>query len=125
MGVSRKSVVVTIDSSRGGTAITGPVSGEVIAVRSPSTGWTAGGSADITVTRKEDGGTILAVTNQAAGDFEYAPRAAVNTITGGTTAYGAGLGTYADGLPVDGEIQVVALQAAANTSGTVHIYYRT
>lgn len=128
MGVSRETVVVTVDATRGGTATSATVvSGQVVSVRSPSTAWTAGGSADLTITRIEDGGTILAVTDIPAGDFQYQPRNVTHTITGGTTAYANGVGPVlsATGVPVDGEFKVVVLQAAANTAGTVHVYYTT
>lgn len=126
MSVSREQFIVTVDSAGAGTVTSSVVSGVVLEVRSQSTGLLTGGSADITLTRVEDGGTVIAITNQSAAPFSYYPRPGANSVTAGTTSYAVGIGPVpAEGVPVDGELKLVVAQAAPSTSGTVNVYYRS
>lgn len=74
-----------------GTVDVGPFSGYVSEIRLPNAGTalTGSGTADFTFTRKDDGGTVLALTDKTA-PFSYQPRPVVHTVTGGTTAYTVG-----------------------------------
>ena len=105
-----------------------PISGEVVEVRMDAAGTIiASGTADFTITRSNDGGTILSAANQTA-PFEYHPRRAVHSDSAGTTAYAAGAGPVYDaggGIPVDGYVQVVWAQGnpAAGTA-TLWVYVR-
>jgi len=117
--VRRTPIVVATDAAGAGTALSPwPVSGLVVEVRLPDAGstLTVGGSADFTVTRVGDGGTVLAVTSQAA-PFEFYPRKTGHTTAGGSVG--------ADALiPVDDYLQAVVAQGAASASGTLYIHTR-
>lgn len=118
-------VPITTNAAGGGTAQTAPVSGRVVLFRLPQTSpLTVGGSADFTITRANDGGTILALTNvQAAAGIEYPVALGAVTTAGGTTAYNTGVGpVLTPGVPVDGHINVVVAQGALSASGTAFLY---
>ena len=120
---------VTTNAWGGGTVTTEyPLSGEVIEVRLPNNGTalTGGGTADFTITRTVDGGTILAAANVAA-PFTYYPRGAVVTTGAGTTAYQVGGQSVYDtgaGVPVDGYVQVEIAQGSVSGAATLYMYYR-
>lgn len=126
--IRREPIVVTTDAAGAGTALSiGVISGEVVEVRLPAAGaaLTTGGSADFTLTRLHDGGTILAVTNQSA-PWQFNPRAAAHSNAGGTTAYGTGVGpVYDGGIPCDDHIRLVVAQGALSQAGTVYVYYES
>ena len=99
---------------------------EILEVRLPNSGTVianSGGTTDFTLTRLSDGGTVLAVSNVAA-PFEYHPRRAVHSDTGGTTAYATGVGPVVDaggGIPIDDHLQVVWAQGSA-AGGTANLW---
>ena len=81
------------------------------------------GTTDLTITRVEDGGTVLAVSN-VTPPFQYQPRRAVHSDTGGTTAYALGIGPVVDagaGIPIDGYLSVVWAQGTT-TAGTATLW---
>ena len=117
---------VTTDSAGGFTGTTIPFpSSRVQSIRVNNAGstLTAGGTGDFTFTRTADGGTVLAVSNQAA-PWQFQPREALHSTSGGTTAYALGIGPVVDtlGVPVDGSITVDIAQAAVSASGTIFFY---
>lgn len=126
--IARYAVEVTSDASGAGTATTPyPVSGEIVEVRVPNAGTAlmSGGTADLTITRATDGGTVFAGSN-VAPPFQYAPRQQVHTTTGGTTNYASGVGPVVDpaGIPVDDYLTVTVAQGLASQSATVYIHVR-
>ncbi len=126
--IARYAVEVTSGADGAGTATTPyPISGEVVEIRVPNDGTAlmSGGTADLTVTRDTDGGTVFAGVNLTP-PFQYAPRPAVHTTTGGTTNYAAGVGPVLDpaGVPVDDYLTVVVAQGLATKSATVYIHVR-
>lgn len=116
--VSTEAVTFTTDATGAVTVLSRPVSGMVVEVRVPNAGtaWMPGGTADLTVTRLDDGGTVLAVSN-ATAPFVYAPVPAYHTTAGAL----AGTATR-PGIPVDGHVQIVIAQGAASTAGTVYLH---
>lgn len=122
----RIQLAVTTDAAGAGTATTvEPLSGYVSEIRVPlaGTALTAGGTADFTFTRGKDGGTVLAVSNQLA-PWQFQPRPAAHTTSGGTTAYSLGVGPVLDsiGVPIDDYLTVTVAQAAVSQSGTIFIH---
>lgn len=118
MAARAERIVFETDSSGSSSVLSArPVCGRVVEVRVPDAGavWTAGGSADVTVTRREDGGTVLAVTNVSA-PFSYRPVPVVHTTSGAV----AGTATVA-GVLVDDHVRVTVAQAAPSTAGTVFV----
>lgn len=121
--------VVSTDAAGAGTVLShSPVRGEIVEVRLPLGGTvlTAGGSADFTLTRVNDGGTVLALAN-ASAPWQYQPRAAAHSTSGGTTAYATGVGpVYDGGVPAESVLRLVVAQAALSqtTAGTVYVYAR-
>ena len=111
---------ITTDAVGAGTATTVyPLSGEIVGVR--ELGHTSG-TADWTLTRTADGGTVLALTDVAA-PWDRQPRSAAHSTTGGTTAYSTGVGpVYDGGIPIDGYLKAVVAQAGSVVAGTVYIY---
>lgn len=126
--VSVEAIAVTTDAAGAGTALSSkPISGRIVEVRMPNAGTaitSTGGTADFTLTRVADGGTVLAATNQNA-PWQYQPRPAAHTTSGGTTAYAAGVGPVPDsrGVPCDDYLQLVVAQAQPSKSGTVYVHY--
>ena len=119
-------ITITTGATGAGTVLsTAPISGEVLSVRLIGTGLnSSGATADYTFTRKNDGGTILAVTNVDA-PWEYHPRDAVHTTTGGTTQYGlSSSNVMTGGIPIDDYMQWVVASAGSAASGTAYIHYR-
>lgn len=126
MSVQRIPLSITTDAAGAGTATTpAPVNGWVLEVRMANAGTslTVGGSADFTVTRLVDGGTIWAESNVSA-PFVRSPRPAQHTTAGGTTSYATGIGPVLDprGVPVDDYAQIVVAQGALSASGTVYLF---
>lgn len=114
-------IAITTDATGAGTATSGPFSGEVVSIRLPSADLAGGGSAIWTLTRQNDGGTILRVTS-ADGPWQYQPRDAAHTVTGGTTAYSAGNGpVMTHGVPVDSHV-VCTVSQAGSAAGPVDVY---
>lgn len=97
-----------------GTVVSRPVHGRVLEVRYAGTALDGGGdTADYTLTR-DDGGTVLAVTDQG-GPWSYAPRQPLHSTAGAAL-------TETDGLiPVDGHLQLVVAQAGTATD-KVRVY---
>lgn len=118
-------VVFATDAAGGAVATTVPLRGHLRQVRVPNAGtaWMGTGStADVTLTRLVDGGTLLAVANGSA-PWEYNPRLPAHTVAGGTTAYAVGVGpVVAGGPPVDGPIVVTVAQAQPSRAGTVYLW---
>lgn len=99
-----------------GTAVTGlPIVGEVISVRNAGTA--LGGTCDYTLTRVNDGGTVLAGVDMA-GPWQFQPTQTQNI---GTALAGT---ASAPGIPCASHLRLVIGSAVANAAGTVHIYYR-
>lgn len=123
--ITRIAIPVTVDAAGAGTATAGPVCGRVVEVRMPNAGTalTDGGTADFTLVRATDGGTILTVSN-ASAPFEYHPAQAVHSTSAGTSAYNTGVGPVyvTAGVPVDDYITLTVAQAAASASGTVYVH---
>lgn len=126
-GVRKLPIRVETNAFGAGTVVSEmPVSGFILEVRSGAQGTAldSGGTADYTFTRKGDGGTILAVTNQTS-PWQYQPRPATHSITGGTTNYAAGVGPVLSpaGVPCDDYVQVVIAQGGTSVAGTVFVHY--
>lgn len=118
-------VVFTTDAAGAAAGTTLPVRGELAQVRVPNAGtaWMGTGStADITITRLVDGGTLLALTNGQA-PWEYNPRTAAHSLTAGTSAYAVGVGpVLTDPPPVYGPVVVTVAQAQFSKAGTVYLW---
>ena len=119
--VSSFPIVLTPDAAGAGTALSArPISGYILEIRAPNAAsqLTAGGSADFTITRNADGGTVLSVSNQSA-PFSFQPRQVLHTAVGGTATGPA----YLDrGVPIDDHLRIVVAQGALSTSGTVFVH---
>ena len=117
---------VVADGGVGSTTTTFPIVGEIIEVRGPAGGtmvFASAGTTDLTITRVNDGGTVLAVSN-VTPPFQYQPRRAVHTDAGGTTAYSVGGQTVVDaaaGIPIDGYLKV-AWASGTTIAGTDTLY---
>lgn len=117
--ISVEKIVFTLNSSGAGTVVsTSVISGEIVEVRVPNAGTTwmgVGATADVTLTRLEDGGTILNFANGSA-PWEKAPRQLTHDTSGGDlTAY--------DTVPVSDHIQLVVSTGQADKAGTVYVHY--
>lgn len=104
---------ITVDGSGAGTVVTPPIVGDIVAVANPGTA--LGGTADYTLTRRNDGGTVWAAQN-APGPFQYAP---VSVLHSGTTVAGT-----ASGVPSASHLQLVVGSATPSASGDLYLYYR-
>lgn len=115
MPLRRQTLTLTTDSSGAGTATSPePINGYIDEIRNPSAVW--GGTADYTVTRSFDGGTVWQ-SNNVAGPFQIYPR---GQATPAGTAIG---GTAIAPIPVEGYLQFVVSGSTGSLAGTVHIYY--
>lgn len=118
-------VVFTTDTSGNAAGTTLPLRGELCQVRVPNAGtaWMGtGATADITITRLVDGGTLLALTNGSA-PWEYNPRTPAHSLTAGTTAYAVGVGpVLTDAPPLHGPVVVTVAQAQFSKAGTVYLW---
>ena len=120
--------VMTANASGAGTFTMGvPLTGQVVEFRMDNSGTAfapSGGTTNFTFTRVVDGGTILKLTN-AKAPFDYYPTPALNSVTGGTTAYATGIGPVVSfgGVPiVASDIQCVVSSAGTAAVGTVFVY---
>ena len=104
---------ITVDGTGAGTVVTPPIIGDIVAVANPGTA--LGGTADYTLTRRNDGGTVWAAQN-APGPFQYAP---VSVLHSGTTVAGT-----ASGVPSASHLQLVVGSATPSASGDLYLYYR-
>lgn len=124
MSVRRETI--SISGPAGTVVSTRPISGEIVEVRYNGTDLNAASAtADWTITRKDGGGTVLALTD-VAGPWQYAPRQSLHTTTGGTLTHeatSAGAGAQVGPIPVDGHLQVVLAQAGTATD-SIHVFYR-
>ena len=122
--ISKVELVLTTDAAGAGTVTsTTPWSGYVVEVRMNNAGTAlSSGTADWTLTRVRDGGTILALANTAA-PFQVFPARRLTNEAGGTTAYNTGVGPVVQaGVPVDDYVQLVVAQAGTSKSGTVYVH---
>lgn len=113
-------------SATGAATVTSPyVRGRVVSVRVPTAGtaWApAGGTADLTLTRVADGGTVLSLSN-ISPPIEYNPALPAHSVSGGTSAYATGVGpVYGGGVPVAGALSLSIAQGSASQPGTVYVY---
>ncbi len=127
MPVGLATFAVTTDASGAGTVSSSiALRGELLSIRFPLAGTAvtaAGGTTDFTFTRAYDGATIAALSNQNA-PFQYQPRDAVHTTSGGTTAYSTGNSVYTDSIPMYGTITLTVAQGQPSKSGTLYMHYR-
>ncbi len=122
MTIKGYAIQVTTGTTAKGTATYfEPICGQVEEVRiaGASTALTTGGSATLTVTRANDGGTILAVTSVAA-PAQWQPRNFVHTVVGVN-----GTVLAQDGPPVDDNLVFVVTQGGTSVTGTVNFYVET
>lgn len=107
---------MTLNDAGGGTCTSdAPVWGDIAEVR--YNGGTAFvGLGTVTITRAEDGGTVLAGST-GNGTWSYAP-----VQTTHTRALAAA-GTVSD-IPVDGYLRMVVTGGGSAASGTVDVYVR-
>lgn len=112
---------VTSGANGAGTATTRPISGQVVEVRIPNAGTAlfSGGTADLTITRQNDGGTVVGAANITI-PFTISPRQIMQPVAGGGTAL-----LDPNGVPVDSGLNVVVADGLASKTTTVYIYYRT
>jgi len=63
------------------------------------------------------------VTN-GLGPWQYQPREALHSITGGTTAYNTGVGPVMEskGPAIDGYLNYTVVQGAASATATLYVY---
>lgn len=121
--VTTIAVPLTTDAAGAGTAQTKPLSGRIVEFRTGSAGSAlhVGGSADFTLTRLTDGGTVASLSNVAAHQ-QLAISAGLVTTTGGTTAYATGVGPVIyPGVPIDDHLVVTIAQGALSAAGTVYL----
>lgn len=111
----------TVSSSAANAAgtflTTRPVVGEIIQVRNPGTSW--GSTADYTLTRQSDGGTVFAGLD-VAGPFQFNP-VVTTSLNSGTALAGT---ATTPGVPSASHLQLIVGSAVASGVGTLHIYYR-
>lgn len=108
-----------------GTAVSGPICGEILEVRYGGTSLNAATkTTDYTLTRVGDGGTILAVTDQD-GPWQFAPRETLHTEAGGTLTHEmlAAAAEQVGPIPVEGHLQLVIAQGGTATDD-VSVFYR-
>lgn len=111
--------VTAAAGNAGGTVTTTrPIVGEVVQIRNPGTA--LGSTADYTLTRVSDGGTVFAGVD-VAGPWEFNPVVTTSLKSGTTLAGTASM----PGVPCASHLQLVVGSAVASNSGTLHIYYRT
>lgn len=112
---------ITVSASAanaGGTVTTTrPIHGEVIQIRNPSAA--LGATADYTLTRVSDGGTVFAGLD-VAGPWQFSP-VLTTSLNSGTALAGT---ATTPGVPCCSHLQLVVGSAVASASGTLHIYYR-
>jgi hypothetical protein len=98
-----------------GTAVSGPVAGRILEVRYGGTALDGvGDTADYTITR-DDGATVLAVTDQG-GPWAYAPRTPLHS-TGGSA-----LSANDGSIPVTGNLHV-AIAGGGTATDDIRVYY--
>lgn len=116
----REPIALTLNSAGGGTVQTSrPLWGEVSEVR--YNGGTAFiGTGTVTITRKDDGGTILAGA-PGSGTWNFEPRQDSHTPTLGTVTYD-GTNIVNDRIPLDGYMQVVVLGGGSAATGVIQVY---
>lgn len=109
----------TLDGSGEATVISEPIAGEVVSVRIPGGAWNGtADTSDVTITRRIDGGTVVALTNMVV-PVQVQPRDAYHTVAGAVS------GTAVDaGIPVEDSLTVVVTGGSALLAGTVFVYYR-
>lgn len=125
MGIRRAEISVTTDASGAGTASSRPISGLLREVRLGGTALNNGGSADFTITRDGDGGTVLAVTN-LDGAWSRSPRQLIHSSTGGTLDTGgltSAITAQVGEIPIEGSVRVVVAQGAPSKTDTVYVFY--
>src|SRR3990167_418385 len=118
----------TLNAWGGGTVTPNiPFNGYLVEVFVPNAGtaWTnaggAGGSVDISLVRKVDGGTVYDAANITA-PMQHFPARRLRNEAGGTTAYALGIGPVVQGgVPVDDVVQLIVAGAKEDVSGTLYV----
>lgn len=120
-----ETITMTSGATGAGTVVSKwPLSGEILSIRMSGTALNGlGSTADFTFTRQNDGGTVLAVSNVDA-PWQYQPREASHTVTGGTTGYSLGVGpVLTHGVPIDDYLVCVVAQGGSAASAAAYVYY--
>lgn len=125
-------IALTINTNAWGGATVNPIppiNGYLVSVRMPNGGTAitngggVGGSADFSIVRRLDAGTVFVGVNVTA-PFELYPARSLTYSTGGTTAYALGIGPVAQaGVPVDDYISVVVSGAQSSQAGTMYLSF--
>jgi hypothetical protein len=121
--VKRWQFDLTLDANGLGTVdTTRPVWGDVAEIRYNGTALVEAGT--ITITRKDDGGTIYSGT-VAAEPWQYSPHQDMHNEAGAAVTYDGTNGVNAP-IPVDGYVRCVvnAGTAGSANTGTVFLYVR-
>ncbi len=123
---------ISTNSAAAGTARSRvPIEGKILEwVCSGSTGtalFGPGATATFTVTRDNDGGTVLALTAVSA-PFTRSPRRQISTEAGVLNYYATGSATWENvadptGIPSADYLTAVITQGGTSVSGTVHMLY--
>lgn len=126
--IDKYAYTFTLNGWGGGTVQPNfPFNGYLVEVAVPNAGtaWTnaggAGGSVDISLVRKLDGGTVYDASNITA-PMQHFPARRLRNEAGGTTAYALGIGpVVAAGVPVDDVVNLVIAGGSASVSGTLYV----
>ena len=117
-----ESIVGTVSASAANAAGTftslRPVVGDIVQVRNPGTSF--GSTADYTLTRQFDGGTVFAGLD-VAGPFQFNPTL-TTSLNSGTALAGT---ASTPGVPCASHLTLTVGSAVASAVGTLHVYYRT
>lgn len=115
-----ETIVGTVSASAANAAGTfttlRPIVGEIIQIRNQGTSF--GSTADYTLTRQNDGGTVLSAVDYA-GPWTNSPSPVLNN---GTAL--AGTATSGVGIPCASHLTLTIGSAVASAVGTISIYYR-
>lgn len=128
--IERMAFAITTGATGAGSAVSPyPIEGRILEWVAPvaSTALSGpGATASFTATRREDGGTVLALGAQGA-PWRYAPRRLVVTESGGTTFLVAGSASSGvldpEGIPSADYVTLAVTGAGSAASGTVYVFY--
>lgn len=113
-------ITITTDGAGAADVVSGPISGLIREIRLFGTVLNDEAKADFTITRRDDGASVLALTD-ADGPWSRSPRQATHDVAG--AAAETGEAATLDLIPIDGHLRVQVAQALAGKTGILLVYY--
>lgn len=118
----RHEIPIILDGSgTADTESTVPLCGTIAEIRCSSTGLDNESKTDITITRRDDGGSVLKLTNIGA-PWSKVPQQPVVNQEGAAALYAVAGAAVLEEIPIDGYLRIQVAEGKANGKATIYVF---